>query len=289
MDATVAAIWEKNRKDAYMRSANHLFRSIAENKLEESGFKLYAENPEYTFNTDKRSVIFNKELGNSIIEFKPEPVFDRDSISGNIIIEFKGRIEVHYQKDYSHQNTYVDAPYPISWIEVDGGVVTLNKNLIVLNPEAITIAGDMGQKRVSGMMPLDYLPVQTISTSSKKEISNSERLLEKVYLHTDRNYYYIGEKILFKAYIYYNEPAIRDSLSKVLYVDLIDPANTIIATKKFSIQNGIGIGEIAFGDTIPADNYRLRAYTNWMRNYGDNVFFTKNVPLLDVKERIKND
>jgi hypothetical protein len=89
--------------------------------------------------------------------------------------------------------------------------------------------------------------------------------------------------------MHYNTPSIRDSLSKILYIDIIDPNKEIIITKKFKIDNGFAIGDVFLSDTLSQINYTLRAYTTWMRNYGDAVYFVKSLPILNVKQRIKTD
>ncbi len=41
------------------------------------------------------------------------------------------------------------------------------------------------------------------------------------------------------------------------------------------MNNGTTWGDLALPDTLPAGNYRLRAYTNWMRNAGPAYYFYK--------------
>ncbi len=101
---------------------------------------------------------------------------------------------------------------------------------------------------------------------------------ETVYLHTDKSYYYPGDKVWFKAYMSYTTPRLRDSLSRVLYVDWLDSTGIVMQSRLVRINDGIGRGDF----TLPkvAGNYYLRAYTNWMLNYGDSSVFVEPVKVL---------
>lgn len=104
---------------------------------------------------------------------------------------------------------------------------------------------------------------------------------EKVYLHLDRPYYSAGERIWFKAYLVTAMLHEADSISRVLYVDLVNKQNgKIILMKKVAMSSGIGRGELALGDSLAVGEYRLRAYTNWMRNYDDSFFFQRDIKIL---------
>jgi hypothetical protein len=73
---------------------------------------------------------------------------------GEYWIYLKGRIEIHYEKGYTTVNTYKDAPYPISWIEVKGDRVRVRENGMILNPQDVVFSGDMDRRRVASMLPL---------------------------------------------------------------------------------------------------------------------------------------
>jgi len=110
---------------------------------------------------------------------------------------------------------------------------------------------------------------------------NSIKLFfEKVFVHTDRAIYAPGEDIWFKAYITNGQDNHLIGASKNLYVELIGPDNSIISKEIILINKGTGKGDFALTDNLPGGNYRLRAYTNWQRNFGDNFIFEKNITLI---------
>lgn len=101
---------------------------------------------------------------------------------------------------------------------------------------------------------------------------------EKAYLHLDRPYYSAGEIIWFKAYLTNSINHAADSVSKVLYVDLVDKQNgKVLLLKKVELNGGLGQGELALGDSLRAGVYQVRAYTNWMRNFPEDFFFHRDV------------
>ena len=100
---------------------------------------------------------------------------------------------------------------------------------------------------------------------------------EKVYLHLDRNYYAAGEDIWFKAYLTNAQSNHSTTSSNNLYVELIDPDNKLFAREVVRIDDGVGAGDFKLDDSIPAGQYRVRAYTNWMRNFGTHFVFEKDI------------
>ena len=104
---------------------------------------------------------------------------------------------------------------------------------------------------------------------------------EKVYLHTDKPSYSAGENIYFKSYATIGINNLFSSLSGILYAELISPANEIVQRVTISTPMGIGVGDFTLADTITEGLYRIRAYTNWMKNSGEEYFFDKKVPVFN--------
>ncbi|WP_266367531.1 TonB-dependent receptor [Tellurirhabdus rosea] len=99
---------------------------------------------------------------------------------------------------------------------------------------------------------------------------------EKVYLHTDRPYYAAGETIWLKGYLFDGSSHVADSVSRVLYVDLVNvDTRKVVVNKVYRAQYGYATGEILLPDSMVAGNYLLRAYTGWMRNFSQDEYFQK--------------
>jgi hypothetical protein len=107
---------------------------------------------------------------------------------------------------------------------------------------------------------------------------------EKVHLHLDKPYYAVGENIWIKAYVVTAEKNEPSLLSKVLYVELINEKNEVKKNLKLAIENGTADGNINLTDSLESGNYRIKAYTNYMRNYANDFFFEKFIKISRVSD-----
>ena len=116
---------------------------------------------------------------------------------------------------------------------------------------------------------------------------DSLTVIEKVYLHIDRESYYPGDDIWFKAYLIDATERLLTSNSMNLHVELISPDLKIIDSRVVRLDNGLGNGDFHLSEKIQSGRYRLRAYTNYMRNYGDQLFFTKGITIINSSDAQK--
>jgi len=102
---------------------------------------------------------------------------------------------------------------------------------------------------------------------------------EKVYLHLDKPYYAIGDDIWFKAYVVDSKTSQPSTISNILYVELINEKDSVKRQVKLQMQSGISWGDFKLTDSLNEGNYRIRAYTQWMRNAGPEFFFDKTIKI----------
>jgi TonB-dependent SusC/RagA subfamily outer membrane receptor len=107
---------------------------------------------------------------------------------------------------------------------------------------------------------------------------------EKVYLHTDRPYYASGEDIWFNAYIVNQATHVPSDFSDVLYVDLISPEGDILVKKRLHVRDAYSNGNIILDENYSTGRYRIRAYTNWMKNYDAEFFFDRELCIYNTKQ-----
>lgn len=142
----------------------------------------------------------------------------------------------------------------------------------------------MNLNRIAILVSLSLLPVvglaqEKVPTTTTAPAKSITWFFEKTYLHTDRNYYSTGEDLWFTAYLVNGKSASLTSTSNNLYVELISPASEIIDRKVIRMDQGLGKGDFKLKDSIPSGWYKLRAYTNWMRNFEDKFVFQKEIYL----------
>ncbi|RYY09951.1 MAG: hypothetical protein EOO36_21375, partial [Cytophagaceae bacterium] len=122
--------------------------------------------------------------------------------------------------------------------------------------------------------PTDDNPVRVLAERVAQFYNRAK--LEKVYLQLDRPVYGTGETIWFSAYIVDGLRHRPDSLSKILYVELLSPQRSLVARRTLRVEpGGLTNGDIELDDSLRAGTYVLRAYTNWMRNAGPSFFYER--------------
>ena len=102
---------------------------------------------------------------------------------------------------------------------------------------------------------------------------------EKAYLHLDRPMYGTGETIWFSAYVVDASHHQPDSLNQVLYVDLLSPEKSVVTRRTLRLRGGRSSGDLLIADTLAPGTYVLRAYTNWMRNAGDEFVYSRRLSI----------
>ena len=116
---------------------------------------------------------------------------------------------------------------------------------------------------------------------------NQHSAQEKIYLHSDKNFYLAGEIVWFK--VYYVDGATRRplSLSKVAYVEILDRSQKPVLQAKISLTEKGGSGSFYLPLSLNSDNYTVRAYTSWMRNSGAASFFKKTISVVNTIKPIE--
>lgn len=109
-------------------------------------------------------------------------------------------------------------------------------------------------------------------------------ITEKIYAHTDKNYYLAGEILWFKLYNtdgVFHRPL---AMSKVAYVELLDSANKPVLQAKIGLKDGEGDGSLFLPVNISSGNYLLRVYTSWMKNFDPVYYFRKKITVVNVQK-----
>jgi hypothetical protein len=108
---------------------------------------------------------------------------------------------------------------------------------------------------------------------NKIEGYNSQIPAEKLYMQFDKPYYAIGDTIWFKAYLL-NSSLKYSPLSSRLYVEVLNDSSKVIRRMACPMAYGNTWGNISL-EGFREGSYSIRAYTNWMRNFGQDYFYNK--------------
>ena len=109
---------------------------------------------------------------------------------------------------------------------------------------------------------------------------------EKVYLHFDNMGYFENETLWFKAYVTRTDNGHLSDLSKVLYVELLNPSGDIVKTCKYPVGSlGVSHGDIKLDSLLTSGYYEVRAYTRYMTNWGTNAVFSRVFPIFKAPKK----
>jgi hypothetical protein len=130
------------------------------------------------------------------------------------------------------------------------------------------------------------LPAQDVTpVSLKKDLDQygAQRLREKLYIHTDKEFYVAGEICWFKLYVVDAGGHHPLDLSKVAYLEWLDRNNKPVLQSKIGLHKGHGDGSLFLPMTLRSGNYKIRGYTSWMKNFGEDWFFEKTITIINAR------
>lgn len=133
------------------------------------------------------------------------------------------------------------------------------------------------------LLVLFFLQYTAFAQQPNTPAEGFKLFFEKVYLHLDRSYYAPGDDVWFKAYLVNAQNNLPLNTSNNLYVELIDPSASILSRRVIRMDS-IGVGDFHLGDSISGGTYRIRAYTNWMRNFGNRFVFEKEIYVTEIPQ-----
>ncbi len=122
-------------------------------------------------------------------------------------------------------------------------------------------------------------PLEAQNIIHLKERNNQfvqEFTQQKVYIDFDKQYYFAGDQIWFKAYVVNAIDHRPDTVESTLFVELFDTKDLLLKREIIRIQKGYGIGDFSLPDSLTEGNYVIRAYTPWMLNFSGDFIFVQN-------------
>lgn len=107
--------------------------------------------------------------------------------------------------------------------------------------------------------------------------------IEKVYIQTDRDFYFLGDTIWFKGYLLNGQSLSLVSDIQNLHIELIDSTGKITEQQLLLCEYGQVSGNITIPDSSDHGPFVLRAYTDYQKNFGEEMFFHKTIRISKVK------
>ncbi|QYA25073.1 hypothetical protein G3I01_05970 [Gramella sp. MT6] len=112
---------------------------------------------------------------------------------------------------------------------------------------------------------------------------------ETAYLHLNKSILLQGEQLGFSAYVVTQQDFKPSLKTTNLYVQIKDSNDKVVKEKMLLVENGSASNTFDIDSTFTKGTYSITAFTNWMRNFDQQNFFTEKIQILesdlDFKEK----
>lgn len=283
--------WAKNRLDTYKGSFTHFLRSVYSNKVLENGF---ITRPLYGYGSERINPDIEDRdklvINDSQVKF--------DSLVASIDTNFKSfkfkQLYVLYdpQKartffaNASNKTKTVIIDNKATVLKLASGGAVIDRKGSYTDYRDFFIYGNWAKARVADQLPVEYqppfIPLGQKDYPTDKLVAKLQKWRdsipqEKLYLQLDKPCYAHSDTVWFKGYLTIGSRHERSALSGAVYVDLIGQQNEVINELKLPVVSGMMTGNFVLDDTLKDGRYRIRAFTRWMRNAGEDYFFDQAI------------
>ncbi|TMM57108.1 hypothetical protein FEE95_11495 [Maribacter algarum] len=104
---------------------------------------------------------------------------------------------------------------------------------------------------------------------------------EKVYLSINTSLLFTGEYLFYKMYCLNDKTKQPSEISTIGYVELIGEDKEVVFRHKIRLAKSQGRGDFFVPTSVASGNYKLIAYTRWMRNGTVDVFFQEDISIIN--------
>ncbi|MFB0907011.1 MAG: hypothetical protein QMB03_01790, partial [Spirosomataceae bacterium] len=237
----------------------HFLISLAQNKLKENGFDLFL----LEGNTIKRGSSFGEytttKYGKGFFDF---PAAKRDADSSFSFAQEATFIILNRNKSAGPQLLFKDISSATSLLHISSRH-RIDKNGNIDQPLALQISGDMDTYRFARTLPTDYQPGE-FKTESVLQNANSDGFnLGTLKTLTNKDIFVPGERLYFSS--------IQEGQGftdfQPLNVCLYDSVGKKVTHQYFRFFDRKSSGYMLLDKQLPAGQYYLRFFTNWMAAY----------------------
>ena len=107
--------------------------------------------------------------------------------------------------------------------------------------------------------------------------------VERIYVQFNKQYFSNVDTIWFKTYLFNQAFMKASEKSGILYLELSNGNNKILKRAMLLTKDGFGWGQFSLTDlNLTAGSYTIRFYTNWMRNFPQDLTYKKNIYMYNL-------
>jgi hypothetical protein len=278
-----AQSWNESRNSAYFGSVRHLLQSLVRNEADSQGFEAFIVQK---IPSSLRTNDFDLEIGRSLLPLPLDSLVTEILPNGNFIVEWPGNVEVHFTKKYWVGNYYINRSHPISWLDAPNCKFEVDSSGVMMDPRELILSGYFARERVARSLPHDFRPdlddLKLLAEVDSSQLGQNKwnNLREKPFLTLNKSFYYPGETIWLQTHMLYQNSMFADTLSRVVYIDLVNDRLETVKSAMLFVENEKAPGQLILEDDFPEGKYAVVAYTNWMRNSLKNFYTIKYVSVL---------
>lgn len=122
----------------------------------------------------------------------------------------------------------------------------------------------------------------TRSIRKKMKEYNDQVPEDRLYLQFDKPFYEPGDNIWFSAYVRDGVSMKASEKSDIIHIELLNPKGTIEKKINIIAKAGKAAGDFSLDKEAVGGMYKVRAYTNWMKNEGGDNAFIRELQVQDV-------
>ena len=104
--------------------------------------------------------------------------------------------------------------------------------------------------------------------------------LETLYAQTDKQNYFTGENIWFRAFLVNSQTFELSAMSRYVYAELINSRGEVKNRVMIRHENGVFAGHIPVTEDLEAGSYILRFFTRHLENFGEEYFFQRVIHII---------
>jgi hypothetical protein len=120
------------------------------------------------------------------------------------------------------------------------------------------------------------------SVKEKMTAYNKQMPEDRLYVQMDKPMYSPGETMWLSVFVRNGQTLKASKKSDIVHVELISPKGTVEKTINIVATNGVAAGDFQLDEEALGGQYKVRAYTNWMKNEGVDNKFEKDITVQDV-------
>lgn len=104
---------------------------------------------------------------------------------------------------------------------------------------------------------------------------------EKIFVSLNTSLLFTGEYLFYKTYCLNDKTKQPSEISTIAYVELISENQEVVFSQRIRLDKSQGQGDFFVPTKVPSGNYKLIAYTRWMKNGPMNRFFQEDISIIN--------